>query len=66
MEVPKMQYNLTSFEVLKMDVRLNNAIKDKENHIWKNLIKIEQLKRQKNKEKDSLLRSRIQCQKTIM
>jgi hypothetical protein len=61
-----MQYNLTSFEVLKMDVRLNNAIKDKENHIWKNLIKIEQLKRQKNKEKDSLLRSRIQCQKTIM
>lgn len=60
-----MEYNLTSFEVLKMDVRLDNTVKE-EQLIWKNLIKIEQLKRQKTKEKNSLLRNRIQCTKTIM
>lgn len=62
----RMEYNLTSFEILKMDVRLDTAIKDEEAHVWKNLIRIEQLKRQKTKEKNSLLRDRIQCKKTMM
>jgi len=66
MEVWGMEYNLTSFELLKMDVRLDRAIKEEETHVWKNLIRIEQLKRQKTKEKNTLLRNRIQCTKTIM
>lgn len=64
MEVLHMAYNLTSFEVLKMDVQLlNPALKDEEAHIWKNLIKVEQLKRDLLKKKNATLRQCIQCSK---
>lgn len=61
-----MEYNLTSFELLEMDVRLERVVKEEKALVWKNLIRIEQLKRQKTKEKNTLLRNRIQCTKTIM
>lgn len=61
-----MEYNVTSFEVLKMDVQLlDAALKEEKEHIWKNLIRIEQLKRDKLKKKDAALRRCIQCSKPI-
>lgn len=60
-----MEYNLMNYEALEMDVRLPSANRaDKFNAMWKHLIRVEQLKRQKTIEKNSLLRSRIQCKKT--
>ncbi len=57
-----MEYNLTSFEVLKMDVQLLNArAKEDKTHLWQNLIRIEQLKRNNTQKKDAALRRIIQC-----
>ncbi|MDD4557252.1 MAG: YdcH family protein [Alphaproteobacteria bacterium] len=39
---------------------LDAAIKEEETHIWKNLSKIEQLKREKLKQKDEILRMTLQ------
>ncbi|MDR1694753.1 MAG: YdcH family protein [Lactobacillaceae bacterium] len=39
---------------------LDAAIKEEENHIWKNLSKIEELKREKLKRKDEILRMTLQ------
>lgn len=39
---------------------LDAAIKEEENHIWKNLAKIEDLKREKLKQKDEILRMSLQ------
>lgn len=39
---------------------LDAAIKEEETHIWKNLEKIEGLKRQKLKQKDQILRMTLQ------
>lgn len=39
---------------------LDAAIKEEENHIWKNLSKIEDLKRAKLKKKDEILRMTLQ------
>ena len=61
-----MEYNLMNYEALEMDVRLPSGKRaDKNNAMWKYLIRVEELKRQKTKEKNSLLRSRIQCKKTF-
>lgn len=56
-----MEYNLTSFEVLNMDVQLlNNQKKENLTHIWKNLIRIEQLKNNNTKKKNAVLLRCIQ------
>lgn len=39
---------------------LEAAIRQEEQHIWKNLIKINELKKQKLKQKDALLRLSVQ------
>lgn len=39
---------------------LDAAIKEEENHIWKNLSKIEELKKEKLKKKDEILRMTLQ------
>lgn len=61
-----MEYNLMNYEALEMDVRLPSGNRaDKNSAMWKYLIRVEELKRQKIMEKNSLLRSRIQCKKTF-
>ena len=61
-----MEYNLMNYEALEMDVQLPSGGRaDKNNAMWKYLIRIEEIKRQKTIEKNSLLRSRIQCKKTF-
>ena len=42
---------------------LEAAIHEEEQHIWKNLIKIEELKKQKLQKKDTLLRMALQNEK---
>ncbi len=60
-----MEYKLMNYEALEMDVRLPSGRRaDQNNAMWKYLIRVEELKRQKIIEKNSLLRSRIQCKKT--
>ncbi len=39
---------------------LEAAIRQEEQHIWKNLVKINELKKQKLKQKDALLRLSVQ------
>ena len=61
-----MEYKLMNYEALEMDVHLPSGNRaDKNNARWKYLIRVEELKRQKTMEKNSLLRSRIQCKKTF-
>ena len=61
-----MEYKRMTYEALEMDVRIPSGNRaDKNNAMWKYLIRIEELKRQKTLEKNSLLRSRIQCRKTF-
>lgn len=61
-----MEYSTTALETLKLEhAHLNAVIKEEEGHVWKNLIRIEQLKREKLKKKDAILRRRIQCVKPI-
>lgn len=42
---------------------LEAAIHEEEQHVWKNLIKIEELKKQKLQKKDTLLRMALQNEK---
>ena len=58
-----MEYIETTLESLKMQhARLDSAIKEEESHVWKNMIRIEQLKKEKLRKKDELLRRTLQAQ----
>ena len=51
----------TSLENLKVQhAYLEAVIHEERQHVWKNLIKIEELKKQKLKQKDALLRLSLQ------
>lgn len=57
--------NKLSVENLKVQhACLEAAIHEEEQHVWKNLIKIEELKKQKLQKKDNLLRMALQKEKT--
>lgn len=58
-----MEYSITTLETLKFNSKhIDAAIKEEdEGYVWKNLIRIEKLKHQKLREKDTILRRRIQC-----
>lgn len=56
MEPEKM--NIESLRV--QHAHLDAVIKEEETHVWKNLIKIEELKREKLRKKDELLRRNLQ------
>ena len=53
-----MEYILKStIENLKIQhARLDSEIKEEEAHVWKNLVRIEQLKKEKLRKKDEVLR----------
>ncbi len=54
----------TSLENLKVQhAYLEAVIHEERQHVWKNLIKIEELKKQKLKKKDALLRLSLKCEK---
>lgn len=56
-----MEYIETTLESLKLQhAKLDSIIKEEESHIWKNMIKIEQLKKEKLRKKDELLRQTLQ------
>lgn len=58
-----MQYIDTTLESLKIQhARLDSEIKEEEQHVWKNMIRIEQLKKEKLRKKDELLRKTLQAQ----
>ncbi len=51
----------TTVEDLRAEhARLDTLIREEECHIWKNLIRIEELKREKLRKKDELLRRNLQ------
>lgn len=52
--------NITIENLRIQHAHLDAVIKEEESHVWKNLIKIEQLKREKLKKKDQLLRRNLQ------
>ena len=54
-----MEYSQISVDIKTLQTQhaqLDNAIREEENHIWKDMIKIEQLKKAKLKKKDELLK----------
>lgn len=56
--------NNATIESLRIEhAHLDSMIREEESHIWKNLIKIEQLKREKLHKKDQLLRQTLQTGK---
>lgn len=56
-----MEYINSTLESLKIQhAHLDMAIKEEESHVWKNLIRIEQLKKEKLRKKDELLRKALQ------
>ncbi len=56
-----MKYLDNSLESLKLqDSCLDLAIKENESHVWKNLIRIEQIKKENLRRKDALMRSNMQ------
>ena len=56
-----MEYIETTLESLKLQhATLDSIIKEEESHVWKNMIKIEQLKKEKLRKKDELLRQTLQ------
>ncbi len=58
-----MEYVNTTLESLKIQhAQLDSAIKEEEGHIWKNMIRIEQLKKEKLRKKDEMLRRILQSQ----
>lgn len=60
-----MEYSTTALETLKLEHTHLDAVIKEEGYVWKNLIRIEQLKKEKLKKKDAILRRRIQCVKPI-
>lgn len=56
-----MDYLETTLESLKIQhARLDSEIKEEESHVWKNIMRIEQLKKEKLRKKDELLRRNLQ------
>ena len=56
-----MEYINTTLESLKIQhASFDSEIKEEERHVWKNLIRIEQLKKEKLRKKDELLRRTLQ------
>lgn len=54
----------TCLESLKVQhAYLEATIREEEQHVWKNLIRIEELKKEKLRKKDALLRLSLQTQK---
>lgn len=58
-----MEYIDTTMESLKIQhAELDSAIREEESHVWKNMIRIEQLKKEKLRKKDEMLRRTLQAQ----
>lgn len=57
-----METNTTVENLRAEHVRLDAIIREEESHIWKNLIRIEELKREKLRKKDEILRHSLQNQ----
>ncbi len=58
-----MEYIETTLESLRIQhAKLDSAIREEESHVWKNMIRIEQLKKEKLRKKDELLRRTLQAQ----
>ena len=58
-----MEYIETTMESLKIQhAKLDSAIWEAESHVWKNMIRIEQLKKEKLRKKDEMLRRTLQAQ----
>ena len=58
-----MEYIETTLESLRIQhAQLDSAIREEESHVWKNMIRIEQLKKEKLRKKDELLRRTLQAQ----
>ncbi|MFV0626248.1 MAG: DUF465 domain-containing protein [Alphaproteobacteria bacterium] len=55
-----MEHELTIETLRVKHALLDASIKEEETHIWKNLAKIEELKREKLKQKDQILRMTLQ------
>jgi len=57
-----MEYIYNTIESLKLkNIRLDSVVKKEESYIWKNMIRIEQLKKEKLRKKDALLRKNLQA-----
>ncbi len=57
-----MEYIYKTIESVKLcPIRFESVTKNTESHIWKNMIKIEQLKKEKLRKKDELLRRTLQA-----
>ena len=52
--------NITIESLRIQHAHLDAVIKEEESHVWKNLVKIEELKREKLRKKDELLRRNLQ------
>lgn len=52
--------NISSDSLRIQHAHLDMAIREEESHVWKNLIKIEELKKEKLRKKDELLRKTLQ------
>ncbi|MBS4773234.1 MAG: YdcH family protein [Proteobacteria bacterium] len=51
-----------TIESLKVQhAQLEAALREEESHIWKNMIRIEQLKKEKLRKKDEMLRRSLQA-----
>lgn len=57
-----MKTNTTVENLRAEHARLDAIIREEESHIWKNLIRIEELKREKLRKKDEILRHSLQNQ----
>ncbi len=56
-----MEYIDSTIESLKIQhARLDSELKEEESHVWKNMIRIEQIKKEKLRKKDELLRKLLQ------
>ena len=54
-----MEYVKTTLETQKLqNIELSYIIKSKDNHIWKNMVRIEQLKKESFRKKNELLRKK--------
>lgn len=57
-----METNTTVENLRAEHAHLDAIIREEESHIWKNLIRIEELKREKLRKKDEILRHSLQNQ----
>lgn len=58
-----MEYIDATIESLRIQhTLLDSEIQEEENHVWKNIVRIEQLKKEKLRKKDELLRKTLQLQ----